>query len=334
MTDNAQSSAHMENAQNIDAVYTWVDGGDEAFMESRRRCLYECGAALAPEAAGRHRFRNNEELRYSLRSLEAYAPWVHRIFIVTNGQVPRWLAESERIRIVTHDMLFSNKARLPTFNSNAIELQLHKIPDLSQRFLYFNDDCFLGRPVSRSDFITPEGGIYAYFEPIRLADVPRRLVHDRAYAHTQNIAAKLLSGSRLTHLPAHTPQLYDRDILAKLSALLDADYRETACHQFRAENDLVLRILFFTYLFFAEDQHGKGHRGRILHYGTLDFELLMLQEKAWKMWRAFFAIYLRRPRFFCINDDLNGGDSEELILKSFKHFLQLYFPRVCYFERT
>ena len=33
------------------------------------------------------RFRDNDELRYSLRSLEQHAPWLRHIYIVTNGQV-------------------------------------------------------------------------------------------------------------------------------------------------------------------------------------------------------------------------------------------------------
>lgn len=92
--------------------------------------------------------------RYSLRSLEANAPWIRHIYIVTNGQVPSWLDTSNpRVSIVPHDAIFANRSVLPTFSSLAIEFNLHRIPGLSETFLYFNDDVFLGRPVTPWDLM-------------------------------------------------------------------------------------------------------------------------------------------------------------------------------------
>ncbi|XP_013859547.1 N-acetylglucosamine-1-phosphotransferase subunits alpha/beta, partial [Austrofundulus limnaeus] len=68
------------------------------------------------------RFEDNEELRYSLRSIEKHAPWVRHIFIVTNGQIPSWLnLDNPRVSVVTHQDLFLNHTHLPTFSSPAIE---------------------------------------------------------------------------------------------------------------------------------------------------------------------------------------------------------------------
>ncbi|MDD2755062.1 MAG: Stealth CR1 domain-containing protein [Methanothrix sp.] len=320
--------------QDTDVVYTWVNGSDEAFAESRRRCLIKHGFALAPEASGGHRFRDNEELRYSLRSLDAYAPWIRRVYIVTNGQVPRWLdTENERVRIVTHDKLFSNSDDLPTFNSNAIELQLHKIPGLSDRFLYFNDDCFLGRPISLSDFITPAGGIRVYLEATRVPSYsPLLPVHDKAYCNTKKIASEFSGGQRLTYLPAHSPQLYDRAILGELNKRFDLHYRKTSGHQFRDENDMVLRILYFSYLLFSEDQQFNGHQAKLFQYGTDSFSFIMMVERPLKIWRAFFSLFIHGSKFFCVNDDLSGGPIDLLILKSFRLFLQSYFPDPSSFE--
>jgi hypothetical protein len=313
----------------IDVVYTWVDGADEAFMESRKRCLQACRSAVEPEAAGMQRFRNNEELRYSLRSLDAFAPWVRRIYIVTNGQVPRWLdTANERISIVTHDMLFADTANLPTFNCNAIELQLHKIPGLSQRFLYFNDDCFFGRPVFPSDFITPAGGVCAYFDPTPFPEpMPQLQVPDRAYIHTQTITGHILNGQKLSQMPAHITQLYDKEILSRLEVLLADEFKKTASHKFRTKNDLVLKILYFSYLAFSDEQKGKGHEAKLLQFGTESYSYIILTDRLLKMWKLFLAIRLRRPKFFCINDDLRDATADNLILKSFRFFLQSYFPR-------
>ena len=98
------------------------------------------------------RFEDNEEMRYSLRSVARYAPWVRHIFIITNGQIPAWLnLDNPRITLVTHEVctasrgttgrgyhlsvqeIFPNKSHLPTFSSPAIEAHLHHIPGLSKR---------------------------------------------------------------------------------------------------------------------------------------------------------------------------------------------------------
>ena len=97
--------------------------------------------------------------RYSLRSLEVNAPWIRNIYIVTNGQIPSWLdTNNPRVRIVTHEEIFTDKSALPTVSSPAIELNLHHIPDLSDYFIYFNDDVFLGSPVYPYDFMTLNNG--------------------------------------------------------------------------------------------------------------------------------------------------------------------------------
>lgn len=100
-----------------------------------------------------NRFRDNSELKYSLRSLFKYAGWVRKVFIVTNGQIPNWLdLRHPRIEIVPHSRIFPDASHLPTFSSPAIESHLHEIPGLSKFFLYFNDDTMLGNYVTPDDF--------------------------------------------------------------------------------------------------------------------------------------------------------------------------------------
>lgn len=110
-----------------------------------------------PMTAGR--FAEHDELKYSLRSVVKNAPWVRKIHIVTNGQVPAWLnLNHPKIHIVTHEEIFTNRSYLPTFSSPAIEANLHRIPGLSKRFIYFNDDIFVMTPVTRDDFWTEKRG--------------------------------------------------------------------------------------------------------------------------------------------------------------------------------
>jgi len=109
------------------------------------------------------RYRDMNEMKYSLRSIEQFAPWIRKIFIVTNGQVPNWLnLNHPRIELITHDMIFANKSHLPVFASPAIESNLHRIPGLSEKFLYFNDDVMLGNEIWPDDFWLMSGSQRVY----------------------------------------------------------------------------------------------------------------------------------------------------------------------------
>uniref|UniRef100_A0A671KAW7 N-acetylglucosamine-1-phosphotransferase subunits alpha/beta n=1 Tax=Sinocyclocheilus anshuiensis TaxID=1608454 RepID=A0A671KAW7_9TELE len=109
------------------------------------------------------RFEDNEELRYSLRSIEKHAPWVRHIFIITNGQIPSWLnLDNPRVSVVTHQDIFQNQTHLPTFSSPAIETHIHRIPGLSQKFIYLNDDVMFGKDVWPDDFYSHSKGQKVY----------------------------------------------------------------------------------------------------------------------------------------------------------------------------
>eukprot|EP00124_Ichthyophonus_hoferi_P001778 Ihof_evm2s103 gene=Ihof_evmTU2s103 len=137
----------------VDLVYTWVNGTDPRFIEELKR----------PEGLSVNRFADKQQLRYSLRSLELYLPWIRHIYIVTNGQIPGWLNLSNpRISVVPHSDIYSNKTHLPTFNSVSIESHIHQIPGISKHFLYLNDDFFFNSPVWLSDFYTIDKGQKIY----------------------------------------------------------------------------------------------------------------------------------------------------------------------------
>lgn len=106
----------------IDVVYTWVNGSDPLFLESLRKHVPAVDLDIVAS-----RFSDKDELRYSLRSLEMYAPWVRHVYIVTNGQIPSWLdMDNPRVTLVTHRDIFVNKSDLPTFSSPAIESHIHR----------------------------------------------------------------------------------------------------------------------------------------------------------------------------------------------------------------
>ncbi len=139
---------------NIDFVLPWVDGSDTAWIELKKK--YEASSVNMccsdAEANTECRYRDYGLLKYWFRSVERFAPWVNRIFFVTCGQKPDWLDESNpRLRLVDHKDYIPSEY-LPTFQSNTIELNLHRIADLSERFVLFNDDTFLLRPAEPEFF--------------------------------------------------------------------------------------------------------------------------------------------------------------------------------------
>ncbi|XP_033190663.1 N-acetylglucosamine-1-phosphate transferase subunits alpha and beta [Bombus vancouverensis nearcticus] len=142
----------------IDVVYTWVNGSDPVFLKNLKEHIPIMDVNTAAS-----RFSDKDELRYSLRSLEMYAPWVRHVYIVTNGQIPSWLdMDNPKVTLITHEDIFLNKSDLPTFSSPAIESHIHRIPGISDKFLYFNDDVMLGAEVWPEDFITQASGQKVY----------------------------------------------------------------------------------------------------------------------------------------------------------------------------
>lgn len=135
----------------IDVVYTWCDGSDPKFIEEKRAAFKQSGLEYKEEDSGEVRYSDHDELRYSLRSVHQYLPWVRRIFIVTNKQRPKWLKEHEKITVVDHSEIIPHEL-LPTFSSVTIEMYLSKIPGLAEKFIYLNDDIFIARDMSPTDF--------------------------------------------------------------------------------------------------------------------------------------------------------------------------------------
>jgi len=150
-----------------DVVITWVDGRERKHRAKRNRYLADPGGDAEPEpdAQSGRRFSDNDEIRFCLRSIRNYAPWVRTIWLVTDNQIPaaidRRRAERDDIRIVDHREIFRGYEQLlPTFNSLAIESLLWRIEGLADRFLYFNDDMMFVGPVEPTDFFSHEGTVY------------------------------------------------------------------------------------------------------------------------------------------------------------------------------
>lgn len=137
--------------QEIDFVITWVDGNDPKWLEEKKERLEQAGILINVDDR-KERYRDWDNLQYWFRGVEKCAPWVRKIHFVTWGHIPQWLnTEHPKLHIVRHEDFIPEKFR-PTFNSHTIEWNLHKIPDLTEHFVYFNDDVFLLKAIKQEDF--------------------------------------------------------------------------------------------------------------------------------------------------------------------------------------
>ncbi|MET9696551.1 stealth family protein [Streptomyces sp. NPDC006529] len=307
----------------VDVVYTWVDGDDP---EWRRRRREQGGEGYHAESANPARYLNRDELRYSLRSVEQHAPWVRRIFLVTDRQRPQWLEEGHpRITVVDHREIFDDPAALPTFNSHAIESRLHHIDGLAEHFLYFNDDMFLGRPVTPRDFFLSNGMTRAFLSP---SQIPRSEVTpgDRpvnAAAKNNRRLLEELFGTTLVQKLRHAPYPLRRSVLAEIEERFAGPHRATTFSRFRSATDLSVPSSLYHYYAYLT--------GRAVP-SDIAFAYLPLDRP--QIERRLNILLARRDRqAFCINDTVSDGHDQERQARMVQDFLRAYFPVPGPFER-
>lgn len=131
----------------IDIVVPWVDGSDELWQTERAKYRPQVNSDSSSS-----RYREWGLFQYWFRSIEKYAPWVRKVHLITWGHLPPWLnTDNPKLNIVCHRDYMPEKY-LPTFSSHVIELNMHRIPDLADHFIYFNDDVYLNSPTKPEDF--------------------------------------------------------------------------------------------------------------------------------------------------------------------------------------
>lgn len=147
----------------IDIVIPWVDGQDKDWQKKAMNYMKDFDEK---------RYRDWDILRYVLRSIEKYSPWVHKVYLVTDNQKPNWLNEDyEKIEVVDHKQIIPEKY-LPTFNSNVITLNLYKIPGLSEKFIVMNDDLIFSAPTKCTDFFKGDLPCDFFVENPVLGEIP------------------------------------------------------------------------------------------------------------------------------------------------------------------
>jgi glycosyltransferase involved in cell wall biosynthesis len=308
----------------IDVVYTWVDGNDPAFEEARVRRLADVtGMAATLESSGRARYDDRDELRNSLRSVHLFAPWARTIHLVTAGHVPDWLdTTDQRIHLVDHREILPADA-LPTFNSQAIETGLHRIPGLAEHFVYLNDDCFLGRPVPPELFFDAAGRFAVFLDaaPVGLGDLPDLPSYLKAAANNRRLLHDAF-GVTTTHTLAHAAYPLRVSVLTELAERFTDEWKTTAHSPFRGEHDI------------APLSSLAQHYGLLTgtaFVGSADVDFLDLSKR--DVAARFEGLLQRRQDFFSLGDQHAYAVTPGRMREMLAEFLATYFPIAAPWER-
>jgi len=300
----------------IDLVFSWVDGTSSEFqrLRAQRMKAYVVGDGDDSEA----RYRQIDELKYALRSVYLFAPWVRRIFIVTDSPRPSWLAEHPRVTIVRSEEFFADTSVLPTHNSHAVESQLHHIEGLSEYFLYSNDDMFFGRPVRPEMFFSP-GGITKFIEATTRIGLGEPTTQRSGFENAARVNRALLRerfGRITTRHLEHAPTPLRRSVMAALETEFPEDFARTAASAFRSATDIsVTNSLYHYYALMTG-------RAVVQETATVRYVETTLANAAGEM----DALLKKRDHdFFCLNDGSKPEISVARRTKTVRAFLESYF---------
>ena len=310
---------------NIDLVYLWVDGNDPKWQAKRNAFLERKVKNSLSSFNGR--YVNNDELKYSLRSVERYAPWIRKIFIVTDDQTPEWLdIENPKIKIIDHKEILPAES-LPCFNSNVLEHFLCKISNLSEYFILSNDDTFFNKIVSPTTFFGKDG-----YPIIRLTRKPFRrfrwFLREQIFKNPHKLYSKALFnaaelvkqkfGFFYNGLPHHNIDSYLKsDCIRVGEQIFKNEIDHMKMNHIRNANDI--QRIVYSYVALAEK---RGH----LRYVSNDESLHIHIQKD----RHFEKLKKFNPTFFCMNDTEYADDNDRMKLKV---WLSTRFPEKSEFEK-
>lgn len=307
----------------VDLVYLWVNGNDPEWIKKKEKFTGKESESTGKDCKAR--YTDNDELRHSLRSVEKYAPWIRNIYIVTDNQVPQWLnVRHPKIKIVDHKEIL-NPESLPCFNSVVLEHSIHKIPGLSEFFLYANDDMFLNREVSPNDFFTENGKPIVrlnrrWFRKLWLFyKVKIRKKKLDYYNHTVHTATSLVEksfGKYIGHKPHHNIDSYRKSLNEETFKTFKDKIIPTLTNHLRKDSDIQRAIY------------------SLLPMVLNKAEMKIVGDKISFRCHIEKVHYLddlerKNPIFFCMNDSEFATDEDR---KRVTLFLDKKFPDKSQFE--
>lgn len=317
----------MSDGEPIDAVYMWVDDSFPGYLDLLSRY-----ATVSQDSSANRTRDNLDTLKYSLRSLQMYAPWLRHIYIVACApQRPRWLAaQTPGLTVIHHDAIL-DAADLPTFNSFAIQSALHNIPGLSRRFLQFDDDVLLTAPVTPGDFADDKGRLRV-FQRLRhtpdagLRDAENLSRWDASLAYS-NFLLNAAFGARARPTFTHAPLLIDCDWWAQMIARWPDAFAHTRQSRFRASYNVVPDYLYPHFLL------GTNRATPVSTWRTYcETFYFPLEDYAIYIRWKLAQLALLRPKTLCLNDNF-GAEPNSSAEAQIRRFLEKAYPLKSPFER-
>ena len=307
-----------EFVQDVDMVFSWVDGSSSEFQ--RQRAAQMEGYVVGEGDEGAARFRHVDELRYALRSVHMYAPWVRRIFIATDSPRPAWLADDPRVTVVPSEEFFADTSVLPIHNSHAVEAQLHHIDGLAEHFLYSNDDMFFGRPVEPELFFSP-AGISRFVECDVLigtgAPATYRSGHDNALRVNRALLHERF-GRTITNDLEHCATPLRRSVMRELEQTFPEDFARTAGSRFRSATDVSVTNSLYHYYAMFTGRAVATTAPRTRYFQTTLADSLRRMERLSER---------NDVDMFCLNDGGSGVEvPEEVRVRVVTELLERMFP--------
>lgn len=302
----------------IDIVYTWVDGSDSYWKDKQNR--QQMKDTYNIEYKSNNRFRNKNELKYSLRSLDKYFDKNHlgTVYILTDEQIPSWLnTSSNNIKVIYHRDIIPNEY-LPLFNSLAIETFIHRIPNLREYFIYFNDDVMLTKPCNRNNFVKDRKMLIRTVDSIIPNGKPdiQESGHISQLKNTNNLLNDVF-GKKTRRQIAHCAQIQRRSLCYSCESLFNSYYEKTRNSKFRSIECIGVTNGLYPY---SAIEMGIG---MYIKNNTLRIDVSN-DINSNKKYIDDFNTRVDKPRFICLQDEI--GEEDELIEYQINTFLQSIFP--------
>lgn len=324
------------NITDIDFVITWVDMNDPKWQAEFAK--YSNNKNNTKNGISDARFRDYGFLKYWFRGVEKFAPWVRKIHFVTSGQKPDWLnINNRKINLVNHSDYIPEQF-LPTYNSVVIERYLHRIPDLAEHFVYFNDDFYIintiteerffknGLPCDIATFLyNPSWSqwykriknnlkiINQHFDKKEVMNRFHEKWFDKSYGSKARWNYILKPYNKfITLRTPHNAQPYLKSTFEEVWAVAEQELTETSVNRFRALND-------YTPELFRTWQICKGNFTPYNTYRDTKMFPLMIKPK-----QAIKAINEQSYSLICLNDNIhirNYAQVMNQINDAFEHIL-------------
>lgn len=309
----------MTDRNSIDIVLPWVDGDDPTLNARRMSYMNNGLEARQEDVAGTSRYKSLGEIQYCIASINIFAPFVRKIFIVTDSQDPKLEPYLNNmfpdghipIEIVDHKVIFKGYEQyLPVFNSRAIETLIWQIPDLSERFILMNDDfLFIGKATAEDFFRGEKSVCYAdwFFTPwakfLRWIK-PKKRGHKHVGFKDSMLNAISLIGTPSWFLClGHTPRALRKSFYENFYKTHEDALIRNISHKFRHESQFNSQELFYM------SEHKEG---RVIQ---IPVRSKCIYLKAWKkvsyIDRKLRILRANMTRTFCCINALNLAPEPE-----------------------